>query len=272
MIKVLVKAINILILLSDNPIGPISLGTISDKTGINKSTCARILQTLCCVHMTTQISRKDGYVLGPLAYYLIRYGRYQQEFIQICHPVLKWLHNKINETVLITVIGDDMRKYIIHYIEGNVKLVDPTSNYIENVINQDAKNKLSKKHSKMIMDDIYSTAAGRIIMAYMEKDEIKRIFELYGPPTDIQWPGVNTINKMLNELKFIRDQGYSFVQRIDSPERMGYACAIKDKSGSIAAIGISLESRNYCEKENNNFTVNLMAAAKEINRRVKYNG
>ena len=53
-------------LLSSTAESPIPLNEIALRTGLNKSTCAHILEIMCDSQYVERISRKDGYRLGPL--------------------------------------------------------------------------------------------------------------------------------------------------------------------------------------------------------------
>ena len=77
MIKSVKKAMDILTILSNTGETPITLGELASKTGLNKSTCSHIVDTMCESFYVERISRKDGYRLGPWAYMLSRYGGYR---------------------------------------------------------------------------------------------------------------------------------------------------------------------------------------------------
>ena len=80
MIQSVKKAMDILTVLSATPEVPIPLGELAERTNINKSTCAHIVDTLCESFYVERVSRKDGYRLGPWAYMLSRYGHYKNMY------------------------------------------------------------------------------------------------------------------------------------------------------------------------------------------------
>jgi len=116
LIKSVKKAMDILTILSANAEEPITLGELAEQTGLNKSTCAHIVDTLCESFYVERISRTKGYRLGPWAYMLSRYGRYQNKLVTIAIPVLKWLQAKTGATVFISVICNG-KKYIVYHID-----------------------------------------------------------------------------------------------------------------------------------------------------------
>ena len=88
-IKSLKKALRILNTLSDGQNKPVTLSELSLLTGTTKSTCAHILSTLVSEGYAERVSHTKGYVLGPAAYCLSRYGKYDDEFIALCRPVMR---------------------------------------------------------------------------------------------------------------------------------------------------------------------------------------
>ena len=116
MIKSVKKAMDILTILSNTGETPITLGELASQTGLNKSTCSHIVDTMCESFYVERISRKDGYRLGPWSYMLSRYGGYRSSLVKIASPVLKWLRNRTGASVFISVVCNG-RKYIVYHID-----------------------------------------------------------------------------------------------------------------------------------------------------------
>ena len=116
MIQSVKKAMDILTVLSENSDEPIMLSELAEKTGLNKSTCAHIVDTLCESFYVERVSRKEGYRLGPWAYMLSRYGGYHRPLIKISSSVLKWLRKQTGATVFISVLCNG-RKFIVYHID-----------------------------------------------------------------------------------------------------------------------------------------------------------
>lgn len=150
------KTLKILTTISKGKNRPVSLSYISTVTEINKSTCSHIISTLESEGFVKKISHAKGFVLGPATYCLSRYGKYENEFVSICQPLIHWLHKKTGYSVILAVV-EGSKKYTIDYI--------------------DTENKILPEISEIMPDDIYRTATGRIIMVNMDKSDIKRIFE-----------------------------------------------------------------------------------------------
>ena len=75
MINSVHKAMNILSIISDAENKPVTLTEISQKSGINASTCAHIISTLSEDGYVERVSHREGYILGPETYILTRFGQ-----------------------------------------------------------------------------------------------------------------------------------------------------------------------------------------------------
>ena len=64
MIQSVKKAMDILTVLSENSDEPIMLSELAEKTGLNKSTCAHIVDTLC-----------ESFYLRPLKIGRMKFGK-----------------------------------------------------------------------------------------------------------------------------------------------------------------------------------------------------
>lgn len=223
----------------------VTLEEIARETNLNKSTCAHIVATLCDAGFVTRISRKEGYCLGPFVYFLTQNGRFKQDLIQICSPIMTWLHKRTGETVLLSVMYEGY-KLIIHRIEG--------------------RRQLSNARTKMIKGIVYPTATGRMLLAYMPREELQAIYSRLGPPREEDWAGIRSFADMEAALEKIRRDGY--VRAADEPDVVGYACILKSRSGeAVGALGMAVPEPLQDEKQ---IISDLKRAAQEINRRLSF--
>ncbi len=239
---------------------PVSLSKISQITNIPKPTCIHIIQSLVEDGYLERISHTEGYTLGPSTFYLTRFGKYNQSFVTVCRPVIKWLYRQTGYSTLLAIIQGG-KKYVIDYVNSD-------SGYIFNKENED-----------IFTDDIYRTATGRIILAHMSEPEIEKIYSLYGTPTPHdQWQSVDSLESLKKELAKFRETGYArSTTHVESTGSLtfGYAMPIFEKYTCIGAIGISVK---ITPQELDTFNQNeaklvalLQKATREINRRLKFN-
>ena len=248
------KAIKILNVISEGKNSPVSLLYISEMTGINKSTCSHIVSTLESEGFVKKISRTKGYVLGPAAYCLSRHGRYENEFVSICHPLLRWLHKKTGYSVILAVV-EGGQKYTIDCIDTE---------------------KLLPEISGIMPDDIYRTATGRIIMANMYKSDIKEVFEKNGIPPEGHWDEVTSFETLEAKLSEIDRNGIvqTYCVRDDGKIMLGYAAAVFRYTECIGAVGVAVlctkEEYEQFEVKERIIKHNIIKARTEIGRRLKY--
>lgn len=248
MIKSVKKAMDILTILSANAENPITLGELADQTGLNKSTCAHIVDTLCESLYVERVSRTKGYRLGPWAYMLSRYGRYQNTLVTIAIPVLKWLQTKTEATVFISVICNG-KKYIVYHI--------------------DKANILPMSDGSIIQGNLEATATGQLLMTHMDSESLRHALSRREDAED----GPLQIPQELNEkFKKIRSQGFAYctVPAGEQEPHQSYAFGVTDGSKVIAALGILYpDSMNTAEYRNSVLKYGRTAAS-EISRRLEF--
>lgn len=241
MIKSVKKAMDILTLLSSTAESPIPLNEIALRTGLNKSTCAHILDTMCDSQYVERISRKEGYRLGPWSYMLSRYGTYCQSLINTSSSVLKWLNKQTDAAVFISVLCNG-RKYIVHHIESNGIL--PMSD------------------GSMIQGYLEPTATGRLLMAYLDQESLNHVFN--------KGTGKNALSaEMEEELKKIRSNGYAHVS-VDSEHNQSFAFRVTSGTKTVASVGVLYSNVHDSEEFREHVIKSGMTAAKEISRRLNF--
>lgn len=248
MIKSVKKAMDILTILSANAEDPITLGELAEQTGLNKSTCAHIVDTLCETFYVERVSRTKGYRLGPWAYMLSRYGRYQNTLVTIATPVLKWLQAKTDATVFISVICNG-KKYIVYHI--------------------DKANILPMSDGSIIQGNLEATATGQLLMTHMDTESLRHALSRREDAEE----GPVQIPPALNEkFRKIRSQGYAYceVPTWEPEPHQSYAFAVTDGTKVIAALGILYpDSMNTPEYRSAILKLGRTAAG-EISRRLEF--
>ena len=254
MIRSVQKAMHLLSILADCYGQPIPLGELAQRAELPKPTCAHLIATLEAEGYAVKISHSSGYILGPAAYCLSRFGRYKTELVSVCRPVVQYLSQTLGHTVILAVI-DGNAKYIIDCIDNGDTF---------------------EKKARIRADDIYRTATGRIILANSERDEQRRIFEKYGAPKAGEWDDVDSFDAMVNKLKAIDPHGICQTRHIlREPDTVsvGYGAAVFDNKGCCGAIGVAVnvpetEERAFAD-EDVRIRKLLERGAGEINRRLK---
>lgn len=282
MIKSVQKAVQILQILSDNQNDPLSLGEIAARAELNKSTCAHLLETLCECGMAERISRQEGYRVGMLAYYVTRHGRYNQELVEICNPLMHWLNKKTGHSVVLAVLRSH-KKTIIHWVNGI--------------------NMLPSNYGNLYYEEQYRFSTSHAILAGMTEMERSEYYRENGFPSQDEWPKLYEPEGEQAAYEEINRRGYELFRCPEPHEpnaiRIGMAAAIRKKGKTVAALGIALPNEcgmwyrvdericfkhDYVAEEQNENVIpwhltdaeeafiarHLLAAVKEINRRMEF--
>ena len=247
MVNSVKKATDILQILSNNPGTCLTLGAISKLSGINESTCAHIVNSLCDTFFVERVSRKEGYRLGPWAYMLSRKERYQEALIRISEPILTWLHDQLKVTVFLDVICNG-RKFILFYI--------------------DEEHRLLNSGDSIIQGKMETTASGLLHMAYMDKEDLRKVLS-----KEIEIPGsarvVNPYSDLDATLSQIRSKGYIHVENSILQEQ-SFAFKVTDGLRNIAAVGVVYSNRIENPEFHNKVKKLGKQAGAEISRRLTF--
>ena len=252
MIKSVQKTLKILEVLSKSQGNSVPLGKIAEKTGINKSTCAHLMETLENEGYAVKISPAKGYVLGPAAYCLSNSGRYKKDLVTIARPVINYLYKNLGYCVVLAVIEND-EKYIIDYIDDG---------------------SIFREKKKILRDDIYRTATGRALLLNLPEENIASVYKKFGTPTEKEWGEVKSLDDIL-KLKKETSESDVFFSRTDNGDTLGLGFAIPffNDKGCVGAVGIAVnvtlnEEKNFAEQEKKIINV-LRKGVRELSRRIK---
>ena len=234
---------DILTILSANAETPISLSELAARTGLNKSTCAHIVDTLCEAMYVERVSRKDGYRLGPWSYMLSRYGTYHQSLIKTSSSVMRWLQEQTGSTVFLSVTCNG-QKYIVYHIDKD--------------------NILPMSDGSMIQGCLETTATGRLMMAYMDTDSLRHSLRMRNQELEeVVSP------ELAAELREIRHRGYAHCS-VDVQQTQSFAFRITEEGKTVASVGVLYANA----KDSPEFRQQIIKAGKtaagEISRRLAF--
>lgn len=251
MIQSVSRALDILTTVSDTRGKPIGLSAISQKTGINVSTCAHLVQTLCEKGFLSQVSRSSGYILGAYAYYLTRYKTFQKELIATCNPALRWIQRRTGHTALLAVLVEG-EKFVISYAE-------------------DGKDILHER-GELYRGNLYNSATGRAMLSTMRRTELAHLVEKIGLPTQEDWPGIDSLEALERNLRLIAtDKIVCIENSIDNRYDAIYGVSIVAPRMGRCAVGLHVrQEKAPTEAEQERFREALLAGVREINRRLRF--
>ena len=185
---------------------------LAQKTGYNKSTVYRILNTLSVLNVIHQNSN-DKYSLGSKLFELGNRVSIYKSIRKLSSDSIKKTALEIQETVLLSIIKDNQAFHI---------------------------NKADSLHGLKIntsigsYQPIYATASGKLLFSFLDENEKENIIN----NTKLTSYTKNTItsrNELLKESDKIKNQGYALdIEELES----GLVCIavpIRNKNGSIIA-------------------------------------
>lgn len=252
MIQSVHKAVVILELLADHYPNSVSLGEICLKTGINKSTCVHILNTIAEDDLVTR-SEYGHYTLSMGCFYITRFGKYDRETIRICRPVMEWFRKKSGETVMIAQIHNG-KKYIIDHLIGEFHL--------------------KSRGQNIILDDIYRTASGRMGMAYLSEEHLQNVLQRNGMPKSPDWNDFKDFEELKQELELIKKS--SWCKTINEGPIscvIGYATPLFKGEEFYGALATAIDASatfSITEEREKEIVTLLLKSAVEINRRLSF--
>lgn len=220
MIKVLKKAFWILEYVRDCGANPPLLGDIAEKAGLPQPTCSRIVKDLVEMEYLEQNASRKGFLLGPKAYMLGGGSGYRDDLNEIAAPFVKRCSEQIHESVLLAVMNKGKRYVLCHH-NGNPEL--------QIVID------------KPYYEDIYTTATGRLLLAYSPEKTVAGYITEHGLPGK-KWENINSAPELYKRLTSIRENGFE----LDTTKQIVImAFPVFSADNMLAALGCSVPKMNY---------------------------
>ncbi len=238
-VQVLDRALAILDVLSAE--GPdLSLGEISEKLELHKSTAHRLMMVLERHKFIERNSVSGRYRLGLKLFELGTKAVSQLDLRERARPFLERLVLETSETVHLCVLDDSEVGYL--------DKVEPTRS-------------VRMATSVGRRNPMHCTAVGKAIMAYLPEAEVEAIIQRQGMKTMTP----NTITNFLalkKELSAIRERGYSIDnEEIEEGVRC-VGCVVRNFSGDpLAAISVSGPAFRVTQGKVAELAVPVMAAA-----------
>jgi DNA-binding IclR family transcriptional regulator len=165
------------------------------------------------------------------------------------HPVMEDLAAQYQETIHLAILDDTQAVYV-DKLEGR----------------QAVRVELTSLGARLYA---HCSALGKVLLAYSEEDEVKRIIQTMGLPSFTE----NTITNeedLLQNLMKIRKQGFAYDLEEILPDLCCVAAPIYDYSGKvIAAISMSIPAFRF-RRLQTEFRDAVIRAARRISKRLGY--
>jgi len=245
-IKVLNKSFSILEVLLQQG-SAMNMTGISEKLGLYPSTIHRILDTLKYWDYVEQDPNTQKYQLGLKLLELGMAKLHQIDLVREAAPYLKELVNRYSETVHLGVLGKEEVLYLAK--EESSQTIRMCS-YV------------GKRAP------LHCTALGKILLAYLPEEEIKKILDKRELPrfTD---KTITDKRELEKELDKVKEQGFALDREENEKDLYCIAAPIKNYQGKvIAAISISSPVYRIGINKKNHIKEALIEISKKISKRL----
>ncbi|PZD85407.1 IclR family transcriptional regulator [Bacilli bacterium] len=240
----LVKAIKILDCFSTK--AELSLIELVELSGLPKTTVFRLLSSLEETGLVVKVKNTSHDVKFRLGLKLLEYGNYvneQIEYRKIALPHMMELNETLNELVHLTVVEKEEAVYV-----EKIDSTKPVRLVIE-------KGRRSPLYAGSAPKLLLAAMDDAVIDSYLEKVTIKQITK----------NTIRNVAELKEEIRKIREQGYSFSRSEHFKNTMGFSFPIYDRNGNtIAAIGVSISSNDYSEERGKVIIEKTRKAARNI--------
>lgn len=244
MIQVIIRALDILDFVAQHGKEPVKLINIAKHLNIGQPTCANIIKTLVSKNYLENVSRNEGYRLGSGAFHLTGNLSYSENLISKSKSSIDNLMLAVNETALLAVLRNHKRHllYAAH-------------------CDQDLQVRVTNEA------DIYNTASGRLLLAFLSEKELENMLRTIGLPKPDVWAGIlskEDLKKALREIK-----GNEMVHTLTAKHIVGIAVPVYKHAEVVAGLSIFLPESRYTIEHASKLIKNIQTAAKKITEQLE---
>jgi DNA-binding IclR family transcriptional regulator len=242
MVQVLIKAFDILELVAQRNGQPISLTEISEELQINQATAANIINTIVSKNYLEHIGKKKGYRLGLASYRLTNAVAYEQDLVNAVREPMEKLTAKLNETSILGILQNHKR-YILHVVNAN----------------QDIQVQIRSEKN------VYETASGRLLLAYLSDKELERFLQINGLPNDEQWKEATTYNGLKEVLGGLKESGIAKTH-FHLSHLKGFAVPIFNNNKIIAGLSVFIPEYRCSDGQEDEIILSMIETSKTISQ------
>lgn len=243
MIQVIHRALDMLELLGSQSDRIFALRDIAQLLGLHRATCSNILKTLADRGYVERLPGRGGYRLGTLASAWQGLADHDRELSRVARPVLGDLLQTLNETSLIGVIRGAQRV----------------------TLECAASDRDLQVRSRQVRG-VYSTASGRLLLAFMPPDQQAAFIQRVGLPDPKAWAEVRSLEDLQRALANIRRQKLA---QSHSPEHVvGLAVPVRRNQQVVASISVYLPEVRCTSEHRKRIIAALQEAGDQISRQL----
>lgn len=226
-----------------------TLSELSERTGLNASTCHHLVMTLVARGYLTHISRSRGYALGPKVRELLEAMEQESDPSVLLRDDLRRLGQRLGLGVQLAVLSETSLLTKVSFPGPASALKEPSE--VEK------------------MTALHATATGKAILAWIPDTELVRIISANGLKSYTA-NTINTLSGLVEELRTVRRFKYA----IDDEElREGVVCigaAIREGGGAVvASISVTLPAEEASDERRSDLTRQMIEAANTFSNKLR---
>tara|TARA_R110002110_G_scaffold415612_2_gene651759 strand:- start:214839 stop:215627 length:789 start_codon:yes stop_codon:yes gene_type:complete len=222
---------------------PIPLAVIARETGLNRATVFRMLAVLTRMGWIYKSQADSTYALGYKAFVLGRRKNQLETVIHHARPFTRRLAEDLGETVHLAALEGQQ---VVYYDKTELPQGHPVSTAIGMRL------------------DAHATGGGKAVLAWLEADEIRQLYDQY-PPQAHTARTITNVDALLRELTAIRVQGFAVDDGETIPGMTCVAAPILNAGGrAIVALSVSGPASRFDAARVTDLADRLTATAAEI--------
>ncbi len=242
------RALNALEIVAEER-GGVTVSEISERLGLNISTCHHLITTLVKKGFVTHLGRVKGYALGPRLGELVEISEGERDPDVLLADELKALGQRLGHGVQFAQLSDTS-------LMTKLSFASPDNDVAE-----------ASEVEKMTA--LHATATGKAILAWIPDTELVRIISAnglssYTPKT------ITTLSGLVEELRLVRRLKYS----VDDEEfREGIVCigaTIREGAGAVlGSISVTAPADRATEEYRGYLIKEMISAANAFSNKLR---
>jgi DNA-binding IclR family transcriptional regulator len=244
MVLVVIKTFDILELVAQRNGQGVTLTEISNELKMNQATAANIIKTMVSREYLEHIGKKKGYRLGPAAFNITNVVPYGQELVNAARDVMEELTSKLNESSILGVLRNNKR-FIMH------------------VVNSTQEVQVQVRSER----NVYETASGRLLIAYLSEKELERFIQQNGLPDKTTWKAGSSLKGFYEALTMIKKDAIAITHSSNRTVR-GFAVPIYNGEQVVAGLSVFMPDYRYTVARQKIIIQLLREASQTISKRL----
>lgn len=244
MIQVIERCFTILAKVAEDPQRIWSISEMAALIDVQPATCFHIVNSMVELGYMERIGMRRGYRLGPAVNGLCHNFAYRPELVRLADSPMRQFAREQKEGVVLAVL------------QG-------TKRYVICEAKPDQHHKLQVNYNLTVIEDVYYTATGLLLLAHCTRQEQEKFLASSGQPGEALWPAVRTREDFFRELEVLA--GRPMLIRDWYPTLVSVAFPVFDQGGQfIAALGSYIPAYRFEGEHRENVLAGLYGITRVI--------